>query len=312
MPGPQLDASVLLATYNQPQTTSLALRALFAQQTEHSYEVIVCDDGSRSAALEAVRNTLEDAPVPSYIVWEQDTGFRLAANRNNGIRLARGRILIFLDGDLLPEAGFVERHVNEHRHDKVIGVGTRMWRKPDALPPDLTDAEELWRLLRDEASSDRRSKLHETMEQLYRHYLWKLQTWMTCYGCNISVSNSPLVEFDESFEFWGNEDYDLFYNLVALQGYEVALIDAVAYDIEGKEKEWRQSDYIEHLRSGLQFFDKWEATGLSPEFAVPRYELDESTGLWRHAHVPVHGWSAGAPEYVDMVRQWLAGHEATA
>jgi len=303
-----LDATVLVATYNQLDTTRLTLRALFAQQTQYTYEVIVCDDGSDAATVGALRDVLESAPVPAHLAWQQDRGFRLAASRNNGIRLARGRIVIMLDGDLLPEADFVQCHVEAHVHDRVIAVGQRLWRDPSALPSLDNDMESLWELLRSEqTSSNRHTRFRQATEMLDRHYLWKLQPWMTCYGCNISVTKSDLIEFDESFTDWGNEDYDLFYGLTAVHGYEVSVIHAVTYEVEGKAKDWKQADYLAHLRSGFRFFDKWSASGLRPEFAVPRYNLDPETGLWQSTHMPVHGWaSQDHAAYVETARRWLA------
>ena len=54
-----LDASVVIASYNQLESTGLALRALFAQETRYTYEVIVCDDGSDARTISGFRKLLQ-------------------------------------------------------------------------------------------------------------------------------------------------------------------------------------------------------------------------------------------------------------
>lgn len=78
------------------------MRALDAQKTDGvPFEVIVVDNGSRSmpeaacAAFEGVRLVREDTPGPGPA-------------RNRGARLARGRILAFVDADCVADAGWVE------------------------------------------------------------------------------------------------------------------------------------------------------------------------------------------------------------
>jgi glycosyltransferase involved in cell wall biosynthesis len=304
------DATVIVATYQQLESTTTALRALFAQQTGFSYEVIVCDDGSDSQTTSGLREVLAASPVPAYLVVQQDRGFRLAASRNNGIRMSRGRVLILLDGDLMPEEDFVETHVRAHDRDQVVAAGKRLFRVPELIPADCAaDIRDLWALLRTEQAVNRSSRAQEGFELLFRHYAWKDQSWMTCFGCNISVRKAPLVEFDEAFQGWGNEDWDLFYGLVNMHGYEVLPVDAVAYDISGTfnyRDTWSQRHFIEHLITGFLFYDKWSHTGLKIEHAIPRHDLDPETDLWSFSRRRLVGkLDEDFPAYVDMARGWL-------
>lgn len=57
--------------------------------------VVVADDGSP---------TLPDAP---HVVTQPDEGFRAAAARNLGAREGNAPLILFLDGDTVPEPGFV-------------------------------------------------------------------------------------------------------------------------------------------------------------------------------------------------------------
>ena len=84
--------SVIIPAYNAARTIDMALQSVFSQ-TFRDFEVIVIDDGSTDATLEAVR------------AWGNAVTFRRQPNggpasaRNHGIHDARGRLLAFLDAD---------------------------------------------------------------------------------------------------------------------------------------------------------------------------------------------------------------------
>lgn len=76
----------------------LLLAALARQEGLGTAETIVVDDGSPAAP------TLPEAVVG---LRQEDRGFRAGAARNLGARRARGRVLAFLDGDTVPDPGYL-------------------------------------------------------------------------------------------------------------------------------------------------------------------------------------------------------------
>ena len=83
------------------------LTALAQQQCEwRRWEVVVVDDGSRSAA--AVPSSLDG--VPCRLV--RLPGVERSAARNAGVRAAAGDILVFLDDDMRVGPHFVTAHVD--------------------------------------------------------------------------------------------------------------------------------------------------------------------------------------------------------
>jgi glycosyltransferase involved in cell wall biosynthesis len=311
MPASAVDVSVILATYQQFPTTRLALQALFAQLTDRSYEVIVCDDGSDQETIAGLAAILESAPVPAYLVRQQDRGFRLGASRNNGARLARGRVLAFLDGDLVPEADFVDGHFRAHQDDRTIAVGKRSWCNPDAVSGATLDAWALWDLLRTEAA-DPRSEILGVVNELNQRWSHQKAAWSSCYGCNLSLPNSPLVRFDEAMVGWGDEDLDLAYGLNVVHGFQVAHIPVVAYDVRGwvdRSTTWQQKDYIAHLCNAFRFLEKWAHTGMTAERAIPNYTLDPATGNWAMTPMRRRGHTKVPPDY-EFIHNWLVerGH----
>jgi glycosyltransferase involved in cell wall biosynthesis len=105
-----MELSVVIPTYNNRPVLERTLEALTAQTfpREH-YEIVIVDDGStdRTAQMvERFRNALAITYLP------RAHGGR-ASTRNAGARVARGRILLFLDSDFFAASGLLAAH---HRH----------------------------------------------------------------------------------------------------------------------------------------------------------------------------------------------------
>lgn len=95
------DVSVVIPYYDGQSSLDLLLAALELQDTASSFEVVVADDGSPTPPVPGER------PWPVHVVRQDDEGFRAAAARNLGARHATGRVLVFLDGDMVPEPGYL-------------------------------------------------------------------------------------------------------------------------------------------------------------------------------------------------------------
>ena len=119
-----LRASVIVPYYENQRGLDRLLSALERQDLPpREFEVIVSDDGSAAAPA---------LPATSYVISvtrQENLGFRAAAARNKGAALAKAPHLVFLDGDMMPEPGFLtamlaglERHDDGHG---VLAVGSR-------------------------------------------------------------------------------------------------------------------------------------------------------------------------------------------
>jgi len=112
--------SVIIPTYNRPLQLALCLRALEALDfPRERFEVMVVDDGSVSPlpAIEELGLTLEVT-----LIRQEHQG--PAAARNNGAHRARGRSLLFLDDDCLPEPNWLRAlaaRVEPNRQEAVAG-----------------------------------------------------------------------------------------------------------------------------------------------------------------------------------------------
>lgn len=84
--------SVVIPTYNRANYIVRAIKSVLAQ-TYKNYEIILVDDGS----IDETRNILEPYLQSIRYVYQNNAG--PAAARNNGITLADGEWLAFLDSD---------------------------------------------------------------------------------------------------------------------------------------------------------------------------------------------------------------------
>lgn len=106
-PSTAISVSVVIATYRRPALLERCLRALLAQGSAPSFEIVVADDGCEASVETLVdslasqhRNVLiRYLPVP-------DTRGPAAA-RNRGWHAARGAIVAFTDDDTIPCPGWI-------------------------------------------------------------------------------------------------------------------------------------------------------------------------------------------------------------
>src|SRR5579871_3703434 len=98
--------SVVIPTYNRREQLRRTLDSLVAQRFPAAgFEVVVADDGSSDGTGDMVRS-FEDRLAVRY--WfQEDLGFRAAAARNAGARLATAPILAFLDAGTIAGPDFV-------------------------------------------------------------------------------------------------------------------------------------------------------------------------------------------------------------
>lgn len=109
-------ASVVVATYNRKEPLAKLLASL-ANQTVRDFEVIVVDDGSRDDPSDVT------APYANVtLIGQANTGVAIA--RQRGVERAKGRIVVFLDDDMLVREDFLAAHLELHDgHDDRVVMG---------------------------------------------------------------------------------------------------------------------------------------------------------------------------------------------
>jgi GT2 family glycosyltransferase len=113
--------SVVIPTYNRRDGLERLLRAL-AQQTypADQFEVVVVNDGSTDGTDALLRQI--ETPYRLHALNQANAG--PAAARNLGVEQAEGRIIVFLDDDVVPDAGLLAAHAAaQEGADDLVVVG---------------------------------------------------------------------------------------------------------------------------------------------------------------------------------------------
>jgi len=320
MNGRDIDLSVIVVVYNQPQSLRLTLRALLAQDFHGSYEAIVTDDGSSSELFRECQEEFNNSSIPIKYVWQQDRHFRAAMARNNGIRISRGRIILFLDGDLVPALDTLRKHVETHTLPKMMVAGNRKWRGelPDDEQLSTGPIEEVIRFLESGSFVDEKSRQREEFErQRRKEWSDSPHSWRVCFSCNVSVGWSPEVCFDENFIGWGPEDLEFSHRLCIGHGYTpIYRDDITAYHLETPDavgnvfRTGAHEEIVMYMKNTFHFFGKCSELPLDEVFfGFPRFVLDATTNTWRVVPRPSPN-SYNLEEIVDKARRWLAEYRS--
>ncbi|MBF0441479.1 MAG: glycosyltransferase [Oligoflexales bacterium] len=111
--------SVVVPIYNEEKLLGALVRSLLGQSLKAD-EIILVDDGSTDNSKALLHELSGQHDTLKYI-FQDNSG--PAAARNKGWRKATGDIIIFTDGDCLPERNWIENLVKHFSDEKVGGVG---------------------------------------------------------------------------------------------------------------------------------------------------------------------------------------------
>lgn len=227
---PGIPVSVVVPYYEAPDALDLTLAALERQTYPRDlFEVIVVDDGS-SVPLEAPA----PSPLDVRVLHQEDLGFGLARARNNGARAARHPILVFLDCDMLPEAGWLAAHARWHHvagdlltlgfraHVDVTGIDAAAIRHRIGTLAHLFRGRRVDRPEWIEFHMSRTDELTLESDDIFR----------VVTGGNLGVGRwffDQVGGFDESFNRWGMEDTEFGYRAFTHGGSLVPVRDALCW-----------------------------------------------------------------------------------
>ncbi len=109
-------ASIVVPTYNRKTILETTLKALLNQTIpSNAFEIIIVDDCSSDETEDFMQEMSASISNLTYIRHMENQ--RWTITRNDGIKTARGDIVIFLDDDNVPEKNFVEEHIRYHEEN---------------------------------------------------------------------------------------------------------------------------------------------------------------------------------------------------
>ena len=274
---PRLPVSVVMPYYDAQHALELTLAALDGQDyPRHLVEVVVVDDGSPTPP--DVAGTDLDVAV----VRQPRRGFGLARARNNGARVARHDILVFLDGDMIPDSGMLTAHARwHHTVSDALTLGLRTFVDPSGI--DVAAVRRHagnFGALFESGPTDpdwRGAMLGLTDDLASAHdLLWYDRPFRAMSGCNFAMRRTFYLDVggsDESFTGYGLEDTELAWRVEVRGGLIVPLRDAHS---------WHQGRLPERSRSRAAYRP---AAVVAHRIAHPPFREVACGAIWR---VPRH------------------------
>ena len=89
--------SVIIPTFRRPDSFLRAARSVLAQQDINAFELIAIDNSPEGSALAVFRQIEREANIP--VLWAHEPRPGVAQARNAGLKLARGKLIAWLDDD---------------------------------------------------------------------------------------------------------------------------------------------------------------------------------------------------------------------
>lgn len=213
--------AVIVTTYNRPDALAAVLEGYIAQ-TDHHFEVLVADDGSRPETSLVVKQFQARASFLISHIWQEDDGFRAAAIRNRALATTKADYIIFTDGDCIPLMDFVARHRSLSEQGCFLS-GNRMLLSQVFTQQVLREKIpiHLWQL-GDWLNARINGHINRLMPLLQlpsAGWMRKRasQRWQGAKTCNLSAFREDLLRvngLDESYTGWGQEDSDLVVRLI--------------------------------------------------------------------------------------------------
>lgn len=304
--GRKYDASLIVTTYNQTLTLGYILDCLLNQKTTGSFEIILCDDGSNEETFRIFSDRASTAEIPMRYVWQQDRGFRAGQARNNGIGLSNGKVLIFLDGDVIPPLNLVEEHLKIHRKDKnLIVAGDRLF----CHDYELIKAGPFRNHRRLISWLEKNAWVNQQERGYREKWLKSKNPWKAGFASNLSIRWSPEVYFDENFLGWGIEDWEFVYRMHRSGKIFHFAKDIIVYHLDIKNSifnAFRNNNHEEMVlfaRNALYFIDKYpdDPSLRKCTIAFRHYGLDRKKNRWY--------WDKNVNYFVDdgikRLKEWF-------
>lgn len=249
----EYEVSVIIPSYNKCLELKLLLYSLKKQTFERSLmQVIVVDDASTDGTSGMIERY--KPPFPFHYLRNETQRGR-SFTRNKGLSIASGKIIVFLDAEMLVEQNFIQKHVEHHkaRQDLVLTGAMHLKGIYTVIYPNFSkDARRSFRVLLKNDDKLYRRLLPEMKKSYSNKTVMSLLTrkdikkgfhkilsfprpyfpeilhnfgpdlkeyklpWTSFVSCNVSLRRELLEKvggFDEGFQGWGFEDWELGYRL---------------------------------------------------------------------------------------------------
>lgn len=210
-----MQVSVIITTYNQPESLLLTLKSL-QSQTLIPNEIIVADDGSGEATQTVIIDFIKNSNLKVVHSWQKDAGFRAAKSRNKSIALSTSEYIILVDGDMILHENFIQDHINNSEIGYYL-QGSRVL-LTQKKSQEIFSSKNIKIPFFSSGLNNRKNGIHSVflslMSKLFTMNEKKLNSIRSC---NMSFYKEDCIRingFNNNFEGWGREDSEFIVRLL--------------------------------------------------------------------------------------------------
>jgi glycosyltransferase involved in cell wall biosynthesis len=208
-----MKVSVIIPFYKDTEALGLILDALNKQSALGCFEVIIAEDDNAPETLNFINEFMPHLTYPLLHISQEDKGYRRSAALNNGIRIASGELIVFIDGDCIPHKHFIKNYIRHAKIDTILygrrvnlgRVTSEKIRKTKNL-----NLLSIPNLLFSDSSRVSEGFYFPNCPDFLKS---KRQPW----GCNLGAMKKNIEAingYDEDFKEWGPEDLDFCNRLI--------------------------------------------------------------------------------------------------
>ena len=125
--------TVIVPVYNSEKYISKCLDSIL-EQTCQDFEILVVNDGSKDDSLKILEQYVEKYPSKINLINQENQG--VAQTRNESIKRANGKYVMFIDNDDYLDKDYIETFLNEAErgdYDIVLGGYRRVTEKLEII-----------------------------------------------------------------------------------------------------------------------------------------------------------------------------------
>lgn len=196
-----MNISVIIPTFNRLTVLKQCLESLKNQiLSKDRYEIVIIDDGSTAEIKNDIDEILNFQGIRYLYIKQNNCG--PASARNEGIRNAKGDMVVFIGDDIIVDENFLQEHYEFHINnpiDNIAMLGHVRW------SPEIR-VSNFMKWLEISGFQFAYHVLTDGQEVNYNFF----------YACNISLKREYLLKnglFNERFSYAAHEDSELGYRL---------------------------------------------------------------------------------------------------
>lgn len=203
--------SLIIPVYKNIIFLDMVIESLKIQSYKE-FELIITEDAAEEEMKKYIDKKKEELTFSVTHITQEDKGYRRNKALNNGLRIAKGRLIIVIDGDCMVHPKFIEEYIKAYNEGDCF-IGRRQELGPRYSEKIIKNHKVKLSFL-EIFLSDSKKKEHK--EALYLWGIKRKSNKLTLLGSHFAVKREFLLKingFDEDYISYGMEDCDLEWRL---------------------------------------------------------------------------------------------------